>query len=264
LYRVSPGTANRANRSATVTAVLARLPLLPALSLAIALRALAALGGALVLLVLAANAYIVISTRGDATSAIAALPHAQAAIVPGAQVYPDGTLSSMLADRVRRTVELWEANKVDRILVSGNHGSWRYDEPDAMRRALMRAGVPGNVIFTDHAGFNTRATMVRAKRIFQVSSAIVVTQGFHMDRALYLAKAAGIEVHGLTSDLHGYGQKKLQSGIREIFARVKAIGDEALDSGVMGGPPIPITGDGRASWGPKPPPGTPPAGAPKD
>jgi SanA protein len=264
LYRVSPGTANRADRSATVTAVLARLPLLPALSLAIALRALAALGGALVLLVLAANAYIVISTRGDATSAIAALPHAQAAIVPGAQVYPDGTMSSMLADRVRRTVELWEANKVDRILVSGNHGSWRYDEPDAMRRALMRAGVPGHVIFTDHAGFNTRATMVRAKRIFQVSSAIVVTQGFHMDRALYLAKAAGIEVHGLTSDLHGYGQKKLQSGIREIFARVKAIGDEALDSGVMGGPPIPITGDGRASWGPKPPPGTAPAGAPKD
>jgi SanA protein len=264
LYRVGPGTANRADRSATVTAVLARLPLLPALSLAIALRALAALGGALVLLVLAANAYIVISTRGDATGDIAALPHAQAAIVPGAQVYPDGTMSSMLADRVRRTVELWEANKVDRILVSGDHDSWGYDEPDTMRRALMRAGVPGHVIFTDHAGFNTRATMVRAKRIFQVSSAIVVTQGFHMDRALYLAKAAGIEVHGLTSDLHGYGQKKLQSGIREIFARVKAIGDEALDSRALGGPPIPITGDGRASWGPEPPPGSPPTRAPKD
>jgi SanA protein len=264
LYPVGPGRAYRVDRSATVTAVLARLPLLPALSLAIAHRALAALGGALVLLVLAANAYIVISTRGDATSEIAALPHAQAAIVPGAQVYPDGTMSSMLADRVRRTVELWEANKVDRILVSGGHGSWGYDEPDTMRRALMRAGVPGHVIFTDHAGFNTRATMVRAKRIFQVSSAIVVTQGFHMDRALYLAKAAGIEVHGLTSDLHGYGQKKLQSGIREIFARVKAIGDEALGSEVMGGPPIPITGDGRASWGPKPAPGAPPAGALKD
>jgi SanA protein len=259
----SPGTANRADRSATVTAVPARLPLPPALSLANALRALAAFGGGLVLLVLAAKAYIVISTRGDATSEIAALPHAQAAIVPGAQVNPDGTMSSMLADRVRRTVELWAANKVDRILVSGD-GSWRYGEPDTMRRALMRAGVPGHVIFTDHAGFNTRATMVRAKRIFQVSSAIVVTQGFHMDRALYLAKAAGIEVHGLTSDLHGYGQKKLQNGIREIFARVKAIGDEALDSGVVGGPPIPITGDGRASWGPEPPPGTQPTGALKD
>jgi SanA protein len=246
--------------------VLARLSLPalpPAINLANALRAFAAFAGALVLLVLASNAYIVLSTRGEATSDISKLPHAQAAIVPGAQVNPDGTMSSMLADRVHRTVELWRAGKVDRILVSGDHGQWRYDEPDVMREALIRAGVPGRVIFTDHAGFNTRATMVRAKRIFEVSSAIVVTQGFHMDRSLYLAKEAGIPVHGLTSDLHGYGQKKLQSDIREVFARVKAIGDTAIDAGVMGGPQIPITGDGRASWGPKPPPGTPPAGAPK-
>jgi SanA protein len=246
--------------------VLARLSLPalpPAISLVNALRALAALFGALILLVLASNAYIVLSTRGEATSDISKLSHAQTAIVPGAQVNQDGTMSSMLADRVHRTVELWRAGKVDRILVSGDHGQWRYDEPDVMREALLRAGVPGRVIFTDHAGFNTRATMVRAKRIFEVSSAIVVTQGFHMDRSLYLAKEAGIPVHGLTSDLHGYGQKKLQSDIREVFARVKAIGDTAIDAGVMGGPQIPITGDGRASWGPKPPPGTPPAGAPK-
>jgi SanA protein len=245
--------------------VLARLswPTLPAISLTNALRALAAFVGALVLLVVASNAYIVLSTRGEATSDISKLPHAEAAIVPGAQVNRDGTMSSMLADRVHRTVELWRAGKVDRILVSGDHGSWGYDEPDTMREALMRVGIPGRDIFTDHAGFNTWATMVRAQKIFEVRSAIVVTQGFHMDRALYLAKAAGLEVHGLTSDLQGYGQKKLQSDIREVFARVKAIGDTTIDSGVMGGPQIPITGDGRASWGPKPPPGTPPAGAPK-
>jgi SanA protein len=242
--------------------VLARLSLPPALGLTVALRALVAAVGGLVLLVLAAKAYIVISTRGEATSDISSLPHAQAAIVPGAQVNQDGTMSLMLADRVQRAVELWEAGKVDRILASGDHGSWRYNEPATMRRALMRAGVPGRVIITDHAGFNTRATMVRAKRIFQVRSAILVTQGFHMDRSLYLAKAAGLEVHGLTSDLHGYGQKKLQSDIREIFARVKAIGDEALGRGVTGGPPIPITGDGRTSWGPRPPPRGAPAAAP--
>jgi len=247
--------------------VLARLSLPalpPAINLANALRTLAALVAALIALVVGANAFIVLSTRGEATSEISELPHAQAAIVPGAQVNPDGRMSSMLADRVQRTVQLWQAGKVDRILVSGDHGARRYDEPDTMREALIRAGVPGRVIFTDHAGFNTRATMVRAKEIFDVQSATVVTQGFHMDRALYLAKSAGIgPVHGLTSDLHGYGRKKLQSGIREIFARVKAIGDEALNSGVMSGPKIPITGDGRASWGPKPPPGTPAAGAPK-
>jgi SanA protein len=246
--------------------VLARLSLPalpPAISLVNVLRVLAAAFGALILVIVASNAYIVLSTRGEATSDISSLPHTQAAIVPGAQVRPDGTMSSMLADRVQRTVELWNAGKVDRILVSGDHGSWRYDEPDTMRQALQRAGIPGRVIFTDHAGFNTRATMVRAKRVFEVESATVVTQGFHMDRALFLAKGAGIpDVHGLTSDLHGYGQKKLESSVRELFARVKAGWDTAVDSGVMGGPTIPITGDGRASWGPKPPPGTPPSGAP--
>jgi len=235
----------------------------PAINLGNARRVIAGFGAATALLVVAPNAYVVISTRGEATGDIWSLPHAQAAIVPGAQVNPDGTMNSMLADRIHRTVELWQTGKVDRILVSGGHGAWRYDEPDTMREALLLAGVPGHVIFTDHAGFNTRATMLRAKRIFEVGSAIVVTQGFHMDRALYLAKTAGIEAHGLTSDLHGYGRKKLQSGIREVFARVKAIGDEALDTGVMGGPRIPITGDGRASWGPKSPPGTPAAGAPE-
>jgi SanA protein len=246
--------------------VLARLswPTLPAISLVHALRALAVLIGALVLIVVASNAYIVLSTRGEATGDISKLSHAQAAIVPGAQVRPDGTMSVMLADRVDRTVKLWRAGKVDRILVSGDHGQWRYDEPDTMRQALMKAGVPGSIIFTDHAGFNTRATMVRAKKIFDVQSAIVVTQGFHMDRSLYLAKEAGIgQVHGLFSDQHHYGQKQTESDIREILARPKAIFDTTVDAGVMGGPQIPITGDGRASWGPKPPPGTPPAGAPR-
>jgi SanA protein len=246
--------------------VLARLSLPtlpPAISLVNALRALAILFAALVVAVLASNAYIVLSTRGEATSVIADLPHAQAAIVPGAQVRPDGTMSLMLADRVDRTVKLWRAGKVDRILVSGDHGQWAYDEPDTMREALVRAGVPGRVIFTDHAGFNTRATMVRARKIFDVQSAIVVTQGFHMDRALFLANAAGIDrVRGLTSDQHHYGQKQVESDIREILARPKAVFDTAIGAGVMGGPQIPITGDGRASWGPKPPAGTPPAGAP--
>jgi SanA protein len=247
--------------------VLARLswPTLPAISLTHALRALALLVGALVLVVAASNAYIALSTRGESTNDISELSHAQAAIVPGAQVRPDGTMSLMLADRVDRTAKLWRAGKVDRILVSGDHGRWTYDEPDTMRLALMKAGVPGRVIFTDHAGFNTRATMIRAKRIFDVSSAIVVTQPFHMDRSLYLAKEAGIgEVQGLTSKQHQYGQKQVESDIREMLARPKALFDTTIDAPVMGGPQIPISGDdGRVSWGPKPPPGTPPAGAPK-
>jgi SanA protein len=217
---------------------------------------------ALALAVAAANVYVVLSTSGEATGNVGDVPHAQVAIVPGAFVQPDGQMSTMLADRVSQAAALWQAGKVNRVLVSGDHHRWIYDEPDTMRAALIRAGVPARVIFTDHAGFDTWATMERAKRIFDVRSAIVVTQGFHMSRALYLAHEAGLRASGLTADLHGYGKQGLISDAREVFARAKAVGDVVTGAGVTGGPPVPITGDARASWGPAPPPGTPPAGAP--
>jgi SanA protein len=209
-----------------------------------------------------ANAYVFVRADGEETAELAEVSHAQTAIVPGALVKPDGTMSTMLADRVRGALGLWRAGKVERILVSGDHRRWAYDEPGTMRRALVRAGVPPRVVFEDHAGFDTWATMVRAREIFGVDSAIVVTQGFHMARALYLADAAGLEASGLTSDFHPYGAQGTKSGVREVLSRVKAVADTALDTPAVGGPPIPIEGDGRASWGPSPPPGTPPAGAP--
>jgi SanA protein len=224
------------------------------------IAALIALG---VALVAAANLYIVFSTGGEATGNIADVPHAEVAIVPGALVKADGEMSAMLADRVDQAAALWRAGKVDRILVSGDHQSWSYDEPDTMRKALVKAGVPPRVIFEDHAAFNTWASMVRAKKVFEVKSAVVVTQGFHMPRALYLADEAGLKASGLTADLHSWGAQGTKSDIREIFSRVKAIADTSLDSGVLLGPKIPISGpDGRRSWGPPPPEGTPPAGSP--
>ena len=215
-------------------------------------------------LVVALNAYVMLGARDKATDDISDVPHAQAAIVLGAMVHPDGRMSSMLTDRVERAAQLWEAGKVDRILVSGDHGAWRYDEPDTMRQALQAAGVPGKVIFTDHAGFDTWATMVRAEEVFQVESAVVVTQGFHMARALYLADQAGVDATGFTADMHGYGSQHTKSKVRELLARVKAVGDATFGTDVLLGKPVPITGDGRSSWGPAPPPGTPPAGAPRD
>jgi SanA protein len=209
---------------------------------------------ALVLVVAALNAYVLLSTSGQETSDIQKLPHAEVALVLGAYVQPDGRMSQMLADRVQRAVELWRAGKVKRILVSGDHHTWSYDEPDTMRKALQRAGVPGEDIFTDHAGFDTWASMVRARKVFDVSSAIVVTQGFHMPRALYLAKQAGLRAYGLTSDLHSYGIQGKLSDLREVLARVKAVGQAVTGQGVLLGPRIPITGNGRVSWGPQRPP----------
>jgi SanA protein len=212
--------------------------------------------------VIAANAIIVISSSGEDTSEVSTLPHAQAALVLGAQVQKDGRMSAMLADRVAQAVALWRAGKVDRILVSGDHHSWSYDEPGTMRKALLAAGVPPSAIFTDHAGFNTWASMVRARKVFGVKQAIVVTQGFHMSRALYLARAAGLDARGLDADLRAYGAQGKKMGVREVLARVKGVGDAAIGTRVLLGPPVPIEGDGRTSWGPPPPPGTPPAGAP--
>jgi SanA protein len=225
-------------------------------------KAVVGAGAAVGLLVVVLNAYV-LTSAGDATGDVGDVPHAEVAIVLGALVKPDGTMSSMLADRVEQAGRLWHAGKVEKILVSGDHMSWEYDEPGTMRRALVRDGVEPEDVFEDHAGFDTWASMVRAREIFGVREAVVITQGFHMPRALFLAGKAGIEATGLTSDLHPYGFQGRKSGAREVLSRLKAVADATLDRPATDGPKIPIaTSDGRESWGPAPPPGTPPAGSP--
>ncbi len=216
-----------------------------------------------VLLVAGANAFILLDAEGESTGNVAEVPRAEVAIVPGALVQPNGKMSGMLGDRVRQAAALWRAGKVEKVLVSGDHQSWTYDEPDTMRKALVNEGVPPRDVFEDHAGFDTWATMVRARGIFGVRDAVVVTQGFHMPRALFLADAAGIDATGLTADQHRWGYQGRKSEVREVLSRVKAIADVTLDTPAMAGPRIPISSaDGRESWGPVPPPGTPPAGSP--
>lgn len=223
-----------------------------------------AMGGALalVLLVVLLNAYV-LTSGGEATSEVAEVPRVEVAIVPGALVEPDGDMSAMLAARVEQASRLWHAGRVEKILVSGDHGTWKYDEPDTMRKALVRDGVAPEDVFEDHAGFDTWATMVRAREIFGVREAVVVTQGFHMPRALFLADEAGIDATGLTADLQDWGHQGRKSTVREVLSRVKAVADVTLDTPALAGPKIPIaTTDGRESWGPAPPAGTPPAGSP--
>ena len=120
-----------------------------------------------------------------------------------------------------------------------------------MRRILLAKGIPPEDIFTDHAGFDTWDSAQRARRVFNVESAVVVTQGFHMARALYDARRAGLEATGFNADRRDYGRVMARLRVREAAARVKTLGDviTGADPHFLGAQ-IPITGDGRESWGP--------------
>ena len=210
--------------------------------------ALGLLAGAVVI-VGAANAVVALG-GGGWTRDPAAAPPAQAALVLGAQVRPDGSPSAMLEDRVRAAAALYRDRRVAKVLVSGDHGTVGYDEVGAMRRRLLSLGVPAQDIFEDHAGFDTWDSMVRAKHVFEVKTAIVVTQRFHLARALWLARRAGLRASGLAADARSYGSIMRTLQAREVVARVKAVGDVVTGAGPRFlGPPHPIAGDGRTTLG---------------
>lgn len=200
--------------------------------------------------VLAANAVILLGARGETTDRPGDAPSAQVAIVLGAQVHPDGRMSAMLADRVTTGARLYREGKVDKVLASGDNGTKTYDEVSAMRRGLLDAGVPDRDIFTDYAGFDTYSTMVRARKVFGVRSALVVTQGFHLPRAVWLGERAGLDTFGVSSDLRRYGRANARSHAREWLARPKAVQEVMVGREPRFlGPSIPIEGDGRVSRG---------------
>jgi SanA protein len=203
-----------------------------------------------------ANALVLLDARGDSAASLDAVPHAQAALVLGAQVKPDGTPSAMLADRIAAAAELYEAGKVDKLLLSGDHGRWSYDEVGTMREALLARGIPAEDVFTDHAGFDTWDSAQRARRVFGVGSVIVVTQRFHMSRALYAAHRAGLDATGYAADRRDYGRVMARLRVREALARVKVVADRVTGADPRFlGPRVPIDGDGRVSWGPPRPDG---------
>lgn len=202
--------------------------------------------------VVAANAVVLLRAHGHVHDDPSELTTAQVAIVPGALVHADGRLSAMLRDRVEGAVELYRLGLVDKILLSGDHHRLGYDEPDTMRDAVVAAGVPAEDVFTDYAGFDTWSTMVRAREVFEVDTAIVVTQGFHVARAVDLGLAAGLEVQGYPVGGE-YGRKGRVSEAREVLARMKGLGQATTRPDVLLGPTLPIVGDGRSSWGPADP-----------
>lgn len=172
---------------------------------------------------------------------------AEVAIVFGAKVRGE-KMSPMFEDRAISAIGLYRDKKVEKILVSGDHGRSDYDEVNAAKDYMLANGVDAEDIFTDHAGFDTYDTIYRAKEVFGARSAILVTQEFHLYRALYIAKNLKMDAVGFASDLHEYPGSWIFE-TREIFARVKAFSDVIMDSKPKYlGEKISISGDGRASW----------------
>lgn len=144
-------------------------------------------------------------------------------LVLGAGVRADGTPSKMLKDRLDKTIELYDSGVSETIIVSGDHRTKDYDEVNTMKNYLIDAGIPSECIFMDHGGLSTYDSMYRAKNIFSVKKAIIVTQKYHMYRAIYVAKSFGIDAYGVSAKEISYSGQTKRS-IRELLARIKDVG----------------------------------------
>ncbi len=168
-------------------------------------------------------------------------------IVPGARVYKDGTLCTVLKDRMDTGIDLYRAGVSNRLLLSGDHGKADYDEVTAMKAYAIEQGVPEKDIFLDHAGFSTYETMYRAATIFGAESCVVVTQRYHLSRAVFLAGKMDMDAYGVEADREPY-QRIRYFEARETLARVKDVFFAAFKpKPTYLGTPIPLTGDGRVT-----------------
>lgn len=194
------------------------------------------------------NAIVINSTsRYMVSKEAAASLNADCIIVLGALVWDENRLSDMLEDRVIVGTELYNLNAAPKILMSGDHGRVEYDEVNAMMIYANNKGVKIDDIFLDHAGFSTYESMYRARDIFIAKKVIIVTQQYHLYRAVYIARALGLDAYGVYSDLRPYyGQKSNET--REFLARIKDFFTSIFKpKPTYLGVPIPINGSGTST-----------------
>lgn len=187
-------------------------------------RALAGVGMACALLLalaLGVNGYVVLSTRDRVLSLAEGPPgEVDCILVLGCGVYADGSPTPMLRDRLTRGVALYQAGWGDKLLLSGDNRSVYYNELATMYQVSRDLGAPGEAIVLDYAGLSTYDSLYRARDIFGVERLVIVTQDYHLSRALYLARALGLEAWGVAADGQNYPGQTLRD-FREILARDK-------------------------------------------
>lgn len=191
------------------------------------------------------NSYVKSSTEDSIISKNDALNiNPDCIIVLGAGVRSDGSPSPMLQDRLNTGIELYENGVSDRILMSGDHTKKGYDEVNIMKDYAINKGIPSENVFMDHAGISTYDSIYRAKEIFLAEKILIVTQEYHLYRALHIAEKLGVEAYGVSADVRVYAGQELRE-LREKAARVKDFFKAILKpDSKIGGEAIPVSGNG--------------------
>ena len=170
-------------------------------------------------------------------------------LVLGCGVRPDGEPSLMLRDRLDMGLQLYEAGAAPKLLMSGDHSRTDYDEVNTMKDYVMDRGVPSSDVFMDHAGFSTYESMYRARDVFCAERIVIVSQSYHLYRAVYDARALGLDAWGVAAEDVAYSGQLLRD-LREILARDKDFFYCLLQPDpTFLGDPIPVSGDGNRSNG---------------
>lgn len=183
------------------------------------------------------------------TDEAAKLDGVDCVLVLGCGVRPDGQPSDMLADRIAQGVALYENGTSPKLLMSGDHGRSDYDEVNAMRDVAVEAGVPADDVFMDHAGFSTYESMYRVRDVFQAKRVVIVSQKYHLYRALYVAERLGLDAYGVSADLRSYAGQEGRE-VREILARDKDFFTSMVQPlPTFLGDPISLSGSGSATEG---------------
>lgn len=177
----------------------------------------------------------------------AALEGMDCILVLGCGVRQDGSPTHMLEDRLKQAEALYKLGAAPKLLMSGDHSRTDYNEVGAMKAHAEEAGIPGEDVFMDHAGFSTYESLYRAKEIFGVEKVIIVTQEYHLYRALYIAQRMGLEAWGVSSDYRTYVGQPVREA-REILARLKDVATTVFwpDPTYLG-EAIPVSGDGNST-----------------
>jgi SanA protein len=212
------------------------------------IKAVSIIVGAAMMAAILADIYVAVAGAHGSHDKTADLPPVQAVLVLGASVLRNGQMSDVFADRARAALDVYRQKIAQKILVSGSYRQGDYDEVNAAKKFFLDNGVKKEDMFVDYAGFDTYSSVYRAKENFQVKSMIISTQGFHLPRALFIARSLGIETSGIKADRGDYNPG-FYNILRENAARAKAFWDILTNfNPETSGQPIPITGDGRASW----------------